>query len=297
MEKDQVAPPASTTGKTASEVLATHFASIAAPALPGNGVPPVPPAGDGSQTPPPAADAPPWEWSPADTKDGDGSQAPSPLADLLKIPKAPPKEQFVPLERLQDVISKKKTSEASLQKEIDFWKAKAEERKKVVDELPDDQKQELQRARALGMKNVDTEIEENLSRLDSSIKTESEELTQAQTEVKEGTNKWFEERSSQLTKAFDGSNGLPKFDLKELWEYANTMNFYPEDPIILYQQKYYDDIIKFAAGQSKISTKIETGTPGKASDVVPPSYDYRDKAARTLKSQAALEKLKSQYSS
>jgi hypothetical protein len=75
------------------------------------------------------------------------------------------------------------------------------------------------------------------------------------------------------------------------------MNFFPEDPIILYQQKYYDDIIKFAAGQKSVSTKIETGTPGKASDVVPPSYDYRDKAARNLKSQAALEKLKSQYSS
>lgn len=296
MGKDQVAPPASTTGKTAQEVLATHFASIAAPAPAGDVVPPASTAGDGSQLPP-AADAHPAGWSPADTKDGDGNQTPSPIADLLKIPKAPPKEQFVPLERLQDVISKKKTSEAALQKEIDFWKNKAEERKKVVDELPDDQKQELQRARALGMKNVDTEIEENLSRLDSSIKTESEELTQAQTEVKEGTNKWFEERSSQLSKAFDGSNGLPKFDLKELWEYANTMNFFPEDPIVLYQQKYYDQIINFVASQNKPTTKIEAGMPGKASDVVPPSYDYRDKAARNLKSQAALDKLKSQYSS
>lgn len=56
MGKDQVAPPASTTGKTAQEVLATHFASIAAPAPAGDVVPPASTAGDGSQLPP-AADA------------------------------------------------------------------------------------------------------------------------------------------------------------------------------------------------------------------------------------------------
>jgi hypothetical protein len=113
--------------------------------------------------------------------------------------------------------------------------------------------------------------------------------------MKTGTSKWFEERSNQLIKAFDGSNGLPKFELKELWEYAHTMNFFPEDPIILYQQKYYDQIINFAANQNKPTTKIEPWTHGKASDVVPPSYDYRDKSARTLKSQEVLDKMKAQY--
>jgi hypothetical protein len=66
MGKDQVAPPASTTGKSASEVLATHFASLAAPAPAGNGVPPTPPVGDGSQTPPPAAGTSPAGTPPAD---------------------------------------------------------------------------------------------------------------------------------------------------------------------------------------------------------------------------------------
>ena len=294
MEKDQVVPPASTPGKTAQQVLAAHFAASAAPAPTGDVVPPASTAGDGSQTPPAAT--PPEGSAPADKKEWDGNQTPSPLAEVLKIPKAPPKEQFVPLDRLQKVISDKKTSEAQLQKEIEFWKSKADERKKVVDGLPDDQKQELKRARDLGMKNVDTEIEENLSRLDSVAKADSEELTKAQEEMKEGTNKWFEERSSQLSKAFDGTNGLPKFDLKELGEYANQQWFYPEDPIILYQQKHYDKIIDFVANQNKPKTKIEGGTPGKASDVVPPSFDYRDPTARKTQAQAALEKMKAQYS-
>lgn len=293
MEKDQVVPPASTTGKTAQEVLAAHFASSAAPASPGEVVPPASTTGDGNQVPP--AGDPAKGDTPPEKKEWDGNQTPSPLESVLKVPKAPPKEQYVPLDRLQKVISDKKQSEAQMQKEIEFWKQKAEERKKVVDGLPDDQKQELARTRALGIKNVDTEIEENLSRLDSAAKADSEELTKAQEEMKEGTNKWFEERSSQLAKAFDWSNGLPKFDLKELWEYAHQMGFYPEDPIILYQQKYYDQIINFVASQTKPQTKIEGGTPGKASDVVPPSFNYADPNARKTQALAALEKMKAQY--
>lgn len=52
MEKDQVVPPASTTGKTAQEVLAAHFASSAAPAITGEVVPPASTTGDGNQVPP-----------------------------------------------------------------------------------------------------------------------------------------------------------------------------------------------------------------------------------------------------
>lgn len=293
MGKDQVVPPASTTGKTAEEVLAAHFAAPGNP--PGDVVPPASTAGDGSQTPPAAT--PPEGGTPAEKKEWDGSQTPPPIAEVLKIPKAPPKEQFVPLDRLQKVINDKKTSEAELQKEIEFWKTKAEERKKVVDNLPDDQKQELKRTRDLGIKNVDTEIEENLTRLEGAAKADSEELSKAQAELKEGTNKWFEERSSQLATAFDGSNGLPKFDLKELWEYAHQMGFFPEDPLLLYQQKYYDQIINFVASQNKPHTKIEGWTPGKASDVVPPSFDYKNPEARKAQALAALEKMKAQYPS
>ena len=72
----------------------------------------------------------------------------------------------MPLERLQDVISKGKTRETELQAQVEHWKAKAVARAETVKNLPDDQKQELERTKALGIKNVDIEIEENLSTLE-----------------------------------------------------------------------------------------------------------------------------------
>lgn len=295
MEREQGAPATSPVAKTSQDVLAAHFASQGW----------TPPAAD---VPPASSPASPVTPPPAPTSDGTtppGTPAepgkvdtPTPIAELLWAPPPPEKKQFVPLERLQDVISKGKTRETELQAQVEHWKAKAVARAETVKNLPDDQKQELERTKALGIKNVDIEIEENLSTLEWELKKETDAVSQAQTELNEGTGKWFDERVGQLTTKFDWNNGLPKFDLAELREFANASNFFPEDPLILYQQKHLDAIIKFAASQQgKPATKIEPGTPGQATVVVPPSYNYSDKSARTNHANAVLEKFKANYAS
>lgn len=152
-------------------------------------------------------------------------------------------ELKIPRSRLNEEIAKRK----SIETEYEKLQKKFEDLGKKFSELTPQEKEEQENLRKLGIRTRSDDIEEAME----SKKEELEKLDAAIKDIEAGLKEKelepIRQRVTELQGKFDGKNGLPKFDAKELFEFAEKKNYFPDDPFELYRMKYSAEIYAFTS--------------------------------------------------
>lgn len=229
----------------------------------------------------------PEKTIPADTvktpeaKAQDGSpntaKANTPVVTPIDPPEPPKPVQTIPKERFDEVNAKN----ARLEKKIETLTAAQKAERDRVSQLDADAKEEYEMNKKLGAVTRESLLEDQINEL----KSQQEELTaqkqQLESQLSEASKQQLEARIHQLTTHYDGKNGLPKFDIQELFEYGkNELGALPKDPLKLYQMKHAAAIYA-ATAKPTVPAKPVTGNSNPESAQLPakkkdPSFKSQD---------------------
>lgn len=181
-------------------------------------------------------------------------------------------ELKIPRSRLNEEIEKRKAVEAEKAK----LEKKLEEYGKKFSELTPEEKKEQESLRKLGIRTRTDDVEEALEAKKEELEKIEETIKAQQDALKEKELEPLKKRVTELEKKFDGSNGLPKFDAKELFEYAEGKNFFPDDPYELYKMKYAAEL--YAKSTRKAPAPVEKGNGKETRDLLPKKMDWNSAA-------------------
>ncbi len=160
-------------------------------------------------------------------------------------------EALIPRSRLNEEITKRKALESEKSK----LEKKLEELGKKNSELTPEERKEQESLRKIGVPTKADKIEEQLNETNEQLDELSKTIESIENEAKTKEQEGMRLRISELEKKLDGSNGLPKFDIKELVEFAEKENYFPDDPYKLYSLKYQAEIVA-----SKMKRSPSSGT-------------------------------------
>lgn len=194
----------------------------------------------------------------------------TPKDETKETPKEEPKkedealkeENKIPLSRLNKEIDKRK----DVEEELKIVKEKLAKEQERIKWLSEEDKEEQETFKKLWLETKEEKLLEKLESLERELKNSSEKIKSYEEELNSARVGKLSARISQLSKEYDWSNGLPKFDIKELLEFGKSENYMPEDPIKLYNLKYQAEI--FASKYKKEAPEVDkwnkdTFTPSK----------------------------------
>ena len=193
-------------------------------------------------------------------KKEESKEAPTepPKDETKETPKEEPKkdepskeENKIPLSRLNKEIDKRKFVE----EELNIVKQKLEKEQERIKWLSEEDKEEQETFKKLWLETKEEKLLEKLESLERELKLSWEKIKSYEEELNSARVEKLSARISNLTKEYDWSNGLPKFDIKELLEFWKSENYMPEDPIKLYNLKYQAEI--YASKYKKEAPEVD----------------------------------------
>lgn len=197
-----------------------------------------------------------------EAKAQDGAAKPS--EDLTKVPSDPPKfepQQTVPKERFDEVNSKLTRANEKIQK---FEAAKKAELDRVA-KLSDEEKEAYEEQKKLSAVTKESQIDDQIEALKEQIEDLDAAKKALEVSVEQDRVATLKTRIGQLSTAFDGKNGLPKFEISELLEFAKTEGYFPADPYKLYSMKYAAEIFaskqRAPANPAPVKGNNDAGSP------------------------------------
>ena len=205
----------------------------------------------------------------------------------------------IPKERFDEVNARFKRSEESKKAVEQKLKAREDELvtlKKRISELSPEEKEDYDYQRKIGAANEEARLSDSIESLKEQLSSKDAELSAHQAEIEslkkketESANTAFIARLEELEKKFDGSNGLPKFDRKDILAYAEKESIYTPDPYKLYAMKFAADIAAARVSRKKPdsapATGIKTGPvdlPPKGKDTAAGSEDFKKDVVSAL---------------
>ncbi|NDK08269.1 hypothetical protein EOM39_03390 [Candidatus Gracilibacteria bacterium] len=178
-----------------------------------------------------------------------------PKDDKKEEPKKNEKKP-VPYERFAEVNSKVK----DLEDELKQIKDKKEKESNRLKGLTDDEKEEQENLTKLGMDTKMSRLDEKEEDLAYQLEKTKAKLKELEDEKNNGEIERIKARVIELNTKYDGSDGLPKFDIAELTQFAKDENYFPQDPEKLYKLKYQAEL--YAKHNKTKTTDLDTGNKG-----------------------------------
>jgi len=148
-------------------------------------------------------------------------------------------ENKIPLSRLNKEIDKRK----SVEEELSIIKEKLVKEQDRIKSLSEDDKEEQETFKRLWLETKEDKLLEKLEALERELKSSWEKIKSYEEELNSARVGKLSARIGELTKKYDGSDWLPKFDIQELLEFWKQENYMPEDPFKLYNLKYQNEIL------------------------------------------------------
>lgn len=212
------------------------------------------------------------EPSKEDVKKEEPKKETTPKEDELKIPRS----------RLNKEIEKKNSIQGKYDKLMN--KIKTEEDR--INSLSEDEKEEQDNLKKLWMDTKLSKLQDRLEDMTDDISDKDTQIKDLQETIKKSETWTLSKRITELIEKKDWTDWLPKFDIEELIKYSNEEQYYPKDPIKLYNLKYEAEI--YAKKYEKAGVEIdkwnkETFTPSDKK----PSFanwdkDFEDEAKRII---------------
>lgn len=162
-------------------------------------------------------------------------------------------ENKIPLSRLNKEIGKVD----SLKKQLERYQKKEKEEQERLKWLTDDEREEQENFTRLWMDTKMSRLQEKIEEIQSELSEKDEIIKELKSGISEKEKSDLSSRIQELTKTHDWSDGLPKFDIKDLMEYMKEEGYYPKDPLKVYQMKYASEI--YAKKYQKSWTEPDKG--------------------------------------
>ena len=206
------------------------------------------------------------DGTPVETKKEDPAETPKKEDETVpkeqkEEPKDEPKKEQIkedeelkiPRSRLNKEIEKRKISEEKVTKLEAKLKAEIDR----INSLTDEEKEEQSNLTRLGMDTRKTKLEDMLEEMKDQLAEANWTIKELEGNINEKETAVLSARISELTKKYDGTDWLPKFDIWDLIEFSKEENYLPKDPLKLYEMKYRAEI--YAKQYQKKSTEVDKG--------------------------------------
>lgn len=199
----------------------------------------------------------------ADEKKGEEKKDTDPLKALSDDStfKKAQEEAKVPLSRFKEVNDKRKDAE----KEVERLQKQLEKEQNRKASLSEEEREESENLKKMGVNTKEWELEDKLEEKTQELERMKEEEEAARKDAEEKQNVALKARIAELEWIYDGSNWLPKFDIKELLEFAKEENYYPSDPAKLYKLKHAEAIASLKKSEP---AKVEKASWGNQEAII-----------------------------